>query len=52
VLVQVFLRDWYKHTDNVLFDIKNFIELEMGPPNMVEQHRQLCRLLKAHELDP
>jgi hypothetical protein len=30
----------------VLFHIKNFIELEMGPPDMVEQHRQLARLLE------
>jgi hypothetical protein len=45
------LKDWYEHKDNVLFHIKNFINLEMGLPNMVEQHHQLSRLLEADELD-
>jgi hypothetical protein len=32
----IFLGDWYEHKDNVLFNIKNFIELEMGPLDVVE----------------
>jgi hypothetical protein len=40
------LGDWYDRKSNVFFYIKNFIELEMWPLNVVEQHRQLARLLE------
>jgi hypothetical protein len=43
------LGDWYDRKSNVFFYIKNFIELEMWPLNVVEQHRQLARLLEEDE---
>jgi hypothetical protein len=38
------LRDWYEHKNSVLFHIHKFIKEEMGPPDVVEQYRQLSRL--------
>jgi hypothetical protein len=43
------LGDWYYRKSNVFFHIKNFTELEMGPSDVVEQHRQLARLLIEDE---
>jgi hypothetical protein len=35
----------YEHKNSLLFHIKNFIKDEMSPPDLVEQHLHLSRLL-------
>jgi hypothetical protein len=35
----------YEHKNGLLFHIKRFIKDEMSPPNVVEQHLHLSRLL-------
>jgi hypothetical protein len=42
----------YEHKNILLFHIENFIKDEMSPPDVVEQHRQLSRLLEATMRDP
>jgi hypothetical protein len=46
------LKYLYEHKNNLLFHIKNFITDEMSLPDVVEQHRQLSRLLEATMRDP
>jgi hypothetical protein len=48
----IYLREMYEHMNSVLFHIHSFIAEEIGPPDVVEQHRQLSRLLDAHKRDP
>jgi hypothetical protein len=46
------LNHLYQHKNSLLCHIKNFIMEELSTLDMVEQHRQLNRLLEATMSDP
>jgi hypothetical protein len=46
------LKHLYQHKSSLFGHIKNFMKEELAMPDVVEQHRQLNRLLQATMSDP